>query len=68
MFRRPDSPILATQYKLFGLDPAAQYEFTDLDSGQKRTVSGKELLETGLRVDIDQPRTAVIIAFEKVDR
>jgi alpha-galactosidase len=61
-FRRPDSPFVRADFRLRGLDPAAMYEVTNLDVAGSTKVSGKELVEKGLTVEItDKPGAAVIV-------
>jgi alpha-galactosidase len=60
-FRRGESVYEVARFKLRGLDPVARYTFTNLDSGESQTLTGRELLEIGLAVAIaDQPGSAVI--------
>lgn len=60
-FRRDQSVYESARFKLAGLDPDASYRVTNLDSGEARTLSGRELAENGLLVAIkDQPGDAVI--------
>lgn len=60
-FRRGESVYEVARFKLRGLDPVARYTFTNLDSGESQTLTGRELLEIGLAVTIaDQPGSAVI--------
>ena len=67
-FRRGDES--AQTHRLYGLEPAAQYEVTNFDSagttvlsgGSAGLTTGKELMEQGLTVEIkDQPGAAVIV-------
>ncbi len=61
-FRRDQSVYESARFKLAGLDPEARYAVTNLDSGDTRTVSGRELIEVGLSVEIaDLPGDAVLV-------
>ena len=62
-FRRNDSPAFGCQFKLRGLDPKTRYSIRNFDSeGEGETVSGEELMNSGLRVVIDKnPGSAVIV-------
>ena len=55
-FRRQESPEASQTLRLFGLDAAATYEFIPLESDPALTpafrLSGKELVESGLTVQI----------------
>jgi len=60
-FRRDKNTEPMQLLRLLGLAPSAKYEITDHDGGVPRTMSGKELMEKGLRVEIKtQPGSAVI--------
>jgi alpha-galactosidase len=61
-FRRPQSPFVSGQFRLRGLEPAADYEITDLDQpGAVTTMSGRELMETGLTITMrDKPQAMVL--------
>jgi alpha-galactosidase len=61
VFRRDKNESPMQVLRLTGLVPAAKYEITDHDGGAPKTMSGKELMETGLPVEIrNQPGSAVI--------
>jgi len=61
VFRRDKSVYESARFKLVGLDPGAHYAVTNLDSGERKTISGRELTEKGLTVSVpDQPGDAVI--------
>ena len=67
VFRRADSPYEALRLKLRGLDPEARYRVRDLDQGGAKTLSGAELMDPGLRMDITaQPGSAVLV-YERVE-
>jgi alpha-galactosidase len=62
LFRREKCADAVKTIRLNGLDPAATYEITDVDAGIRTTVSGKDLLEKRLSVEIKtQPGTALFI-------
>ncbi len=64
VFRRSKSPVEAARFQLRGLDPDATYAIVNLDTpNQKTTVTGRELLETGLRVAISNRPEAVIYTY-----
>jgi alpha-galactosidase len=61
-FRRKDCAEAAQTYRLRGLDPAAMYEVTNFDVNGSTTMSGQDLMEKGLTVEIkDRPGAAVIV-------
>ena len=65
-FRRNKSSESIRDLRLRGLDTAANYEVTDLDGGSPRTISGRDLMQQGLHLEIaSQPGSAIII-YKKV--
>jgi alpha-galactosidase len=65
-FRRKDCAEAAQTYRLRGLDPAALYEVTNFDVNGSTTMSGQDLMEKGLTVEIkDKPGAAVIVYRRK---
>ena len=65
-FRRDKSAYESACFKLAGLDSAARYSVTNLDSGDAQTFSGRELLEQGLSVAIKDQPGDVVISYAKV--
>ncbi|MGO8677387.1 MAG: alpha-galactosidase [Limisphaerales bacterium] len=66
-FRRDKSVYESARFKLAGLEPEARYAITNLDSGEKKTFLGRELLENGLPVSVpDQPGDTVL-TYSKVE-
>jgi alpha-galactosidase len=60
-FRREECPYESIRVKLQGLRPDAVYSLTNLDIPGTKEISGRELLEKGLLIEIkDKPGTAVI--------
>ncbi len=61
-FRRQESTETRRIFRLQGLDPMASYDVTDLDAGAPMRVSGRDLMDYGLAVEItDKPGAAVIV-------
>jgi len=67
-FRRSQSPIEKVRFKLRGLDPGAEYTVTNLDAPGETRFSGRELLEKGLPVAIEDQPGAIIIVYKQVER
>ena len=65
VFRRDESVYEAARFKLQGLDPAARYAVTNLDSGEQKTVSGRDLIEKGLAVAIPEQPGDVVFTYAK---
>ena len=66
-FRRDKNGVSTQTLRLSGLAASAQYEITDLDGGQPRKMTGKDLMEQGLPVEIrTQPGSAVVF-YKKLE-
>lgn len=65
-FRREENEEPSRDLRLRGLDPAAMYEVKNLDAKMPTTISGRDLTEHGLRVEIPGKRGAAIIIYKKV--
>jgi len=65
-FRRAENSDAARTLRLRGLDPAATYEITDFDAGGTTRLSGKELMEPGLKVAIPVKPGATVIVYGRV--
>lgn len=66
-FRRCQSEEAVRSFHLNGLDPVAQYEITDIDAGIPWKMSGKDLMEKGLAVEIKAKPGAALITYKKAD-
>jgi alpha-galactosidase len=66
-FRRSESAYEAARFKLSGLDPAVNYKVTNLDRADSQNYTGRQLMEEGLIVTIDNRPGSVIIAYKKQD-
>jgi alpha-galactosidase len=65
-FRRSACAEAIQTLRLRGLDPAAMYEVTNFDVNGSTTMSGQDLMEKGLTVEIkDKPGAAVIVYRRK---
>jgi alpha-galactosidase len=65
-FRRDEDEDHTKDLRLRGLDPTATYEITNLDTKTPTTVSGSDLMQRGLHVEIKEKRGAAIIVYKKV--
>jgi len=65
-FRRGKSVESTRDLRLRGLDPAATYQVNDIDSGEPKTVSGRDLMQMGVHVEITGQPGAAIIVYKKV--
>lgn len=66
-FRRPDNTQLTVVFKLRGLDPAAQYTVSDIDSGLLGTVTGSVLTDQGVAITITSQPGAAVVTYKKLD-
>lgn len=66
MFCRPKSKMIAGRFSLYGLDKNAKYQIKDVDTNRSSIVSGKELVESGLIINIDVAPKAVLLKYQKV--
>jgi alpha-galactosidase len=64
-FRRAGSPYESARFRLRGLDPEARYRVTDGDRDGAVETTGRELMETGLPVRVDEQPGAAIITYRK---
>jgi alpha-galactosidase len=65
-FRRDQDGDTAKDLRLRGLDSSATYDVTNLDTKMPTIVSGQDLMQRGLHVEIKEKREAVIIVYKKV--
>ena len=61
IFRRSESPVETTVFRLRGLDPDRTYSVTDMDTGITSTQTGRSLMTDGLTVTLPTPDTAAIL-------
>ena len=57
--------MLAAKLLLTALAPAAKYEITDHDGGAPKTMSGKDLMDRGLPVEIKTRSGSTVIFYNK---
>lgn len=71
VFCREQCPFLSGQLRLKGLDPEQIYVLTLAHSpipGNAWEASGRELMEKGLRITFQQPRSSVVVHFQAKNR
>lgn len=66
-FRRPKSSVVSMNFKLRGLAADGRYSLTNPDIDGDRQMSGRELMESGLLVTLEQPRQAATILYKGLD-
>jgi alpha-galactosidase len=67
-FRRATCEDAATIVRLRGLAPQARYRFANIDTDRTWTISGRELMEQGLRVESDKQPDAIVLTYERIDQ
>ncbi len=65
-FRRAESDEASCEYKLRGLDADAEYRLTDLDTDGSRQVTGQELMEAGVTVEVAAQPGSAILTYERL--
>jgi alpha-galactosidase len=65
VFRRPDSPYESARFRLCGLAAAANYELLDADQETTTTMSGRQLMETGLLLTLKDRPSAALITYSR---
>jgi alpha-galactosidase len=65
-FRRAESPMTAATFQLHGLKGDARYELEDADQGQTWKATGRELMEKGLPISTDAPRTSRLMFYREL--
>jgi len=69
VFRRDESPYESARFKLRGLRPRVRYTVTDITRDTSRQMSGRQLMESGLGVEIpERPGVAVITYSQAAHR
>lgn len=67
IFKREKSPYATGSFQLFGIDPARKYIFTDLDDNSNFEISGNDLEEHGLQIEIHEKRVAKIYFYKTAE-
>lgn len=65
-FRRPKSDVTTMRFRLRGLDPESRYTVTNLDVEGSVRMTGRELLEQGLIITLEDCPMAAIITYRKL--
>ncbi len=66
VFRREKSPYHIAKFNLHNIDKTCNYIFTDADSNCEIIVSGNELCEDGLMIEMKEKRSSKIYFYKKV--
>lgn len=66
VFRRSESIYVSAQLRLRGLVPASTYRITRFDPPQSFDMSGRELIEKGLPLSLDQVGSAAVFLYRRL--
>jgi hypothetical protein len=66
-FRRSESPAYGYQFHLQGLDPQAQYELKDFDKIGTSVITGSELMDPGISININTRPGSALITYKRID-
>ncbi|MBU3666451.1 MAG: hypothetical protein FGM15_11340 [Chthoniobacterales bacterium] len=65
VFRRDHSPFESARFRLRGLEADAEYTITHLDGSAPQKITGRELLEKGLSVSINEQPGVAVVTYQK---
>ena len=65
-FRRERSAYEIARFTLRGLEADARYVVTNLDAPEPRELTGRELMETGVRVELAERPSSAVIAYKRL--
>jgi alpha-galactosidase len=63
-FRRADNDFYGGQFKLKGLRPEIRYEVSNLDEPAKVTLTGQQLMESGVEIAVKQRPGAAVLVYQ----
>jgi len=66
-FRRAESIYEAARFRLRGLDADARYRLTDVDTAKPFEMTGRELMQRGVRIDMPDQPAAAVITYRRLD-
>ena len=64
-FRRDNCAEATKVFRLRGLDAEAEYDVADINGEQAKRISGRELMEKGLTVTINEKPGAAVVVYNK---
>ena len=66
VFRRQNSPYQSARFRLRDLDAGSDYKLINLDTGESRQASGRELLQDGIEIHLPDRPQAAIYTYSKI--
>ena len=67
-FHRPKAQASEMTFKLRGLKRASTYEVTFVDTRERRKITGRALMDSGLMVRLPEPRSSALIVYKKQEK
>ena len=67
-FRRSNSPLSSAELELHGLEADARYEITNADEPGIQTLTGRELMEKGLKVSLKDKMGAAVLTYKRAGK
>lgn len=67
-FRRPNAKEGSIALKLKGLEPSSSYVLNDIDTGKRIVKTARELMEKGLKIDLDGAPQSALLTIQKQKR
>lgn len=64
-FRRAEGDYEVARYRLSGVDPKASYTLRNLDTAKEMVMTGKQMIEDGVEVQIAQQPGSAIIVYKR---
>ena len=65
-FRRPQCDVAGQVFRLRGLDRETPYRCIDLDGRPEKTLTGGELMDQGLPLEIEQQPGSILLRYAAV--
>ncbi|VAX21150.1 Alpha-galactosidase [hydrothermal vent metagenome] len=64
-FRRSNSGSTTKAFQLHGLDPAQNYNITNMNDGNSQTLTGQDLMQGGLNIELSNTATSALFVYSK---
>jgi len=58
----------SAEFELHGLQADARYEITNADESGTQTLTGRELMQKGLKVSLKDKMGAAVISYKRSDK
>ena len=67
-FHRPKAQASEMTLRPRGLKRASTYEVTFVDTRERRKITGRALMDSGLMVKLPEPRSSALIVYKKQEK